>query len=117
MLDRLDCRTANDENHVRTEFHQLRRVRSGATRVGQRKTIIDVQIAAFDPAEALEFLPQRGCLLRVIPKKQCPNEAHPVGLLRTCQKWPRRRRAAEQCDEIPSSHARLLTGGSLPHRQ
>jgi hypothetical protein len=52
------------------------------TKVAPGKAIVDLQIAAFDPAEPPEFLLQCGRILRVIRQEQRPDEAPPARLLR-----------------------------------
>jgi hypothetical protein len=72
---------------------------------------IDLNIAANDPAQLLESLPERsgaelsfGIVLGV--EHQHADPPHPIGLLCVRRQRPRSRRAAEERDELAAPHSR-----------
>src|SRR5262249_5586278 len=77
---------------------------------GYRPAIIDPDVAAFGPAEFLEFVPE--CTNKGLPfaialgiSHQHTDPARAARLLRTHDGWCCQRRAADQRDEIAPSHA------------
>src|SRR5262249_3660315 len=72
-------------------------------------TIVDLDIASFNPAQALEASQQR-CDIRLslriplgVPHEHA-DAPHPLGLMRPRRERPCRHRAAEQCDEVAPFH-------------
>jgi len=72
---------------------------------------VDLDVAALRPAELLQLVPERGnagpsfrVALGVGHQRADP--PHPLALLRARRERPSRR-AAEECNEVAPSHARL----------
>src|SRR5262249_41688427 len=70
---------------------------------------VDAQVLSLAPTERLQALPKGRrarlsfwIILRIV-HQHC-DSAHPVGLLRACRNWPRRR-AAEKSDELSPPHS------------
>src|SRR6516162_550714 len=65
--------------------------------------VVDLHIAAFDPAQLPQAL-HKGLdakpVLRIFDAHQHADPPHPLGLLRACRERPRRRRAADERDEL-----------------
>src|SRR4029077_8419810 len=73
------------------------------------KTDVELNIATFDPTQFLQTLNEHRnavlCHLIVgIQRDEYTNAPHPLRLLRACRERPRRRRAAEQRDELAAFH-------------
>src|SRR5262245_7075143 len=79
--------------------------------IARAPAVIDPHIAAVGPAQLLQPLQKRrdaGLSFRIVRSQvhEYPDAAHPLRLLRPCRKRPRRRRAAEQRDELaPPDHS------------
>src|SRR5262245_61620455 len=97
----------------------LAKVRAG---IAAGPTIVDLDIASFEPAQALQALQQRrdiGLSLHIalgVPHEHA-DPPHPLGLLRPGRERPCGR-AAEQRDELAPSHsitssARASTAGEI----
>ena len=72
-------------------------------------TYVDVEIAPFAPAAPFEPLtkcgePRLGFRIFVGKRQQDANAPHALGLLRMRGERRERRRAAQKCDELASSH-------------
>src|SRR5262245_32792186 len=83
---------------------------AGLVGIAAGPTIVDLDIASFDPAQALQALRQRcdiGLRLWIAlgVSHQDADAPHPLGLFRPCLERPCGRRAAEQCDELVPSHS------------
>ena len=98
------------KNEVGTRRDQFPRELLSRFRVaGHRPARVDTDIAALGPAELLKFVPERGNVglsLRVALgiRHKSTDPSHDVSLLRARRERPRSRRAAEQRDELASSH-------------
>src|SRR5262249_10650477 len=84
----------------------------GASLVGivASPTIVDLDIASFNPAQVLEALQQRGDIglsLRITlgVSHEHADAPHPLGLPRPRRERPCSRRAAEQYDEVAPSQS------------
>ena len=110
----------NEVGLQRDEFlrESLHRLRVAAARPAN----VDPDVAALRPPELLESLPERrdaGLCFRVALGKrhQHADPPHPLGLLRARGERPRRRRAAEQRDELAPPHCRLQAKNRQSYRQ
>src|SRR5262249_33154619 len=76
----------------------------------RREAIVNADVAGFRPSTLIEPLPEcreAGFCLRIVlgEAHQHADPPHSVALLRARRERPRRRRAAEQRDELPSPHS------------
>jgi hypothetical protein len=106
---RLQRQRGDDKNHIRIETHKLFRVGVDAPGVGAAPTKVDADVAAVGPTQLLQRLPERrdiGLHFRIAldERVEQANPAHALALLRADRKRPRSSRAAEQRDELASSH-------------
>ena len=97
------------------ERHQFRRVIAIAAGIGGGPARIDPHVAAVRPAQLLAVpaaKPRRGPAPsdRAARFNQHPNAPHPLALLRARRERPRRRRAAEQRDELARASFDHLVG-------
>src|SRR6266436_1280376 len=74
------------------------------------EAVVDPHIAADSPTQFLQALQKRRVTalpIRVVrgQVRKYTNPPHAVRLLRACCKWPRRRHAAEQRDELAPRHS------------
>ena len=95
------------ENDIRGECDQLSRISAIAVGIGDAPAVLDLHVAA-GPAQVLHPFPKRReaglrlrCILSVVHEH--PDAPHPLWLPRVHRDWPRRRRAAEQRDELAAS--------------
>src|SRR5262249_46324203 len=74
-------------------------------------------IAAVDPARLRERQ-DVGLLCRIVRRKGCehPDAPHPLTLLRARRERPRRRRAAEKCDELAAIIKKTRSHGTTAKR-
>src|SRR5439155_24781668 len=99
-------------DHVGLQGDQLFREYLRPFRAGLRKAIVDADIAALRPSKPFEPLPERRearLAFRIVlgEGQQHADAPHPIGLLRPRRPRPRRRRAAEEGDELASLHERF----------
>ena len=78
--------------------------------IGRIPAIVDLKIAADNPAKLLEFLPESrepalSFLITFGELYHYSNPPHPLGLLRTSRKRPREGRAADKGDELAALHS------------
>ena len=114
---------AAGQDDVRAECDQFRCVSTTALGIAGTPAVVDPHIAALGPAQLLQAICERyqtGLSFRAVcgHAHEHADAPHPLTLLRPRRERPRRR-AAEQRDELPPSHAghgRSLPQG-LPHRQ
>jgi hypothetical protein len=98
------------EDYVRLGGDQLFREWLILICAGGRKANFDLNVAALGPSALFKSLPKGGkphLRFRIVlgVTYQHPYPSHSVGLLCTRHKWPRRRRAAQQSDELAPLHS------------
>src|SRR5262249_33978770 len=98
------------DDYVGRERHQFCRVSPYAADVAPTKARLDLDVAAFGPAQFTKSLQERceaGASFRIVcgPVYQHADAPHPLSLLRARRQRPRRR-AAEQRDELAAHHLR-----------
>src|SRR5262249_52351010 len=108
-LEGLHHRSDAGEDQV-ARSDELGRVFLKELGVARGPAVLEADVVAFLPAELLHRLPERreprlrfGVALG--SGRDDPDPPHPVRLLRARRERPRRRRAAEQCDELASFHS------------
>ena len=108
LLCRDDCRGSRRDNDIDLEPDELGRDLGEALAASLRPAILDRDGAALDPAEFAQPLHKSGGPLapgRRRARAQEPDGRQLRRLLRARRERPRRRRAAEQRDELAPSHA------------
>ena len=102
-------RGAMGQDDVRRERGQFRRVSANVGGIGRGPAGVDPHVAADGPAQLrqpLQERPDAGLKFRIV--RGCGQEhadaPHPLALLRARRERPRRRRAAEQRDELAPLH-------------
>jgi hypothetical protein len=103
-------RASAGQNDVGRERQQLPRVTADARAITRGPAGVDLQVVADGPPSLLQPLHESDeaeLCFRVVCRRahEDADASHPVGLLRTGGERPRRRRAAEERDEIAASHA------------
>ena len=96
---------ASGQDDVRCERDQFRRVSANAISIARAPAVFDPHVAADAPAQLLQPLRERGDAdgsFRIVGSHahQHADAPHPLALLRPRRERPRRRRAAEQRDEL-----------------
>ena len=107
-------RTARSDDDVRREGRNFRRVSANAVGFACAPTVLDPQVAADGPAQFLQPLRERRDADRCVrivrgDVHEHADAPHALGLLRARRKRPRRRRAAEQRDELAPLHSITLS--------
>jgi hypothetical protein len=97
-------------DHVRNKAHNLGRVGANTFGIDGRPTIVEMDVASFDPSQLLKPLAERGdpCLrywIALSITHQYSDPPHPLGLLRARGERPCRRRAAEKREELAPPHS------------
>src|SRR5262249_22287903 len=109
VADRLERGIGHREDEIRPRRDRFFRVDAHALSITVREAIIDLDIASDGPSERLQPLAQchrTGLRFSIIRNShQYDNPPHPLALLRTRHERPRRRRAAEDCDERAALHS------------
>ena len=98
------------QDDVRRERDQFRRVSANVGGIGRGPAGVDPHVAADGPAQLLQPLQERpdaGLKFRIVRGRgqEYADAPHPLGLLRARRERPRRRRAAEQRDELAPLHS------------
>ena len=98
-LQRRHGESATDQDEIRRQRNQLRRV-AGAVNSPSRRAVLDPNVAAHDPAQLPQALTKgRDGVLTIPVRPRTDHEhadpPHALGLLRARRERPRRRRAAE----------------------
>ena len=98
------------QHDVRRERGQFRRVSAHGVGIGRGPAGVDPQVTADGPARLLQALQERPdtrLIFRIICGcgQEYADAPHPLGLLRARRERPRRRRAAEQRDELAAAHS------------
>src|SRR6516165_7610440 len=109
LLDRLQYRSADSDDDIRSHSGEVHRVRSHPLAVACA-TIIDAKIAALAPSQLLQPLFEGGgpglrAGVALGQSGQNTDPPHPLALLRPRRERPRGRRAAEQRDELAPLHS------------
>src|SRR5262249_32663508 len=111
LLQRHHGRLIAGENSIRPHPHEVSSEGSQALRSPAWPALLDVDIAIFDPPEILQATAERrhaelafGVIL-CQPRNQHADAPHPLALLRARHERPRRRRAAEQREELAALHS------------
>ena len=110
-----------DKNDLGCRSDERGSVRSEAFRIGGGKVIIDMNVAAFDPAQCRPRGFERfNARLRIKVGHEHADPANAAGLLRARRPEAKRRRAAENTEKVPPSHiipcSFALGAGELHHR-
>ena len=115
-------RGAMGQDDVRRERDQFRRVSANVGGIGRGPAGVDPHVAADGPAQLRQRLQERpdaGLKFRIV--RGCGQEhadaPHPLGLLRARRERPRRRRAAEQRDELAPLSFDHLVGAREQRRR
>src|SRR5262245_18699817 len=103
-------RSARGQNDIWGQADQIRSVFAIVFRIGCGKAMINPHIAAVTPAQLLQpLLECRKALLVLLivhgRGREHADAPHPLALLAARRERPRRRRAAEQRDELAPSHS------------
>src|SRR5262249_17764738 len=98
------------EEHVRSQGYQFRYIGLYAVRIASGKTIVDVDVATLHPTKVPKpFAKCRdaGLSFQIIlgNSQQHTNPPRTLALLRARRQGPRRRRAADERDELAASHS------------
>src|SRR5262249_41193260 len=109
LQQRRRTRIAGSEDDIRRESHQVGCVGAEAIGTARSPSGLDLYIAADGPARLLQTLQKYSIARlseRIVGNKvmEDADAPHPLALLRARRKWPRRRRAAEQRDELAAFH-------------
>jgi hypothetical protein len=102
-------RAARGQDDVRRERDQFCRVLKNALGIACGPTVVDPHVAADSPAPFLQPLQKHanaGLSFRIVRGQmhEHADAPHTLGLLRGRRKRPRRRRAADQCNDLAASH-------------
>src|SRR5262245_66020325 len=94
------------DDHVGQQLYEFFGEPPHENRIVRSPTVFQLKVSSIDPSEPAERALQRrdvGSCLRVGLRKlhQYPDPRYPLRSLSHSGKRPRRRRATEQCDELP----------------
>ena len=109
----------SSHDDVRRERDQFRRVSAKVVGIGRGPARVDPHVAAVGPAQLRQRLAGTPRCGPVIPASSAaeamrtPMRRIPLGLLRARRERPRRRRAAEQRDELAARSFDHLVGALL----
>jgi hypothetical protein len=100
--------TGIGENHIGCQVQQFRHSDASPLVIGCTPAIVDLKIAADNPAKLLEFLPESrepalSFLVTFGELYHYANAPHPLGLLRASIERPHERHAAERRYEVSSA--------------
>src|SRR5262249_30893547 len=112
LLQRRHRGGACGQDHVRRERNQFRRIFAQPIEIAQAPPILDAHVSAVGPASFLQALYEgitAGQPFRIVRSQDAHEYTYAprsLALLRPRRQRPRRRRAAEQRDEIAALHLR-----------
>ena len=109
LLQRARRQSPPGDDHVGRERDELHRGRPQSICIGNAETSLDLQVATFNPTQLGQRLAQRGPnrlepRIAVIIGIQPTEQWHAPVRLRARRERPRRRRAAEERDEVAPFH-------------
>jgi hypothetical protein len=92
------------QDYIHARFHQICRVDLHSLRRQTEADCIDYEVLTFDEAEPPQFIEQCDIMRSIArARKQAAEAINASGLLPPCDERPRRRRTAEQHDELAPS--------------
>ena len=115
-------RAATGQDDVRRERDQFRRISANVVGIARAPAIVDPHVAADRSSPFLQPLqerPEAGLRFRIVRGQvhEHADAPHPLGLLRPRRERPRRRRAAEQRDELAALSFDHLVGAGEQRRR